>query len=184
MSFENNGISVPFHWSGGVWAVTIVTLIVFAGAGFYIASLHWPTMMLWLKYLLTIVLLTTVIAGLGYTPIRLKADNEKITVKKLFGLRKIPLSEVTEVSRISKSDLSSSIQIFASGGLFGYLGRFRNDRLGSYDMYATDLNNLILVCTSNKKYVFSCSRPQEFVGYVNLQLKQRHAGDFTLKTAR
>ena len=51
MSFENNSISVPFHWSGGVWAVTIVTLIVFAGAGFYIASLNWPTVMLWLKYL-------------------------------------------------------------------------------------------------------------------------------------
>lgn len=73
MSFENNSISVPFHWSGGVWAVTIVTLIVFAGAGFYIASLNWPTVMLWLKYLLTIVLLTTVIAGVSYTPIRLKA---------------------------------------------------------------------------------------------------------------
>lgn len=77
MSFENNSISVPFHWSGGVWAVTIVTLIVFAGAGFYIASLNWPTVMLWLKYLLTIVLLTTVIAGVSYTPIRLKANDKK-----------------------------------------------------------------------------------------------------------
>ncbi len=39
-------------------------------------------------------------------------------------------------------------------------------------MYVTDMNNLILVRTGNKKYVFSCSRPQEFVEFVNLQLKR------------
>ena len=94
MSFENNSISVPFHWSGGVWAVTIVTLIVFAGAGFYIASLNWPTVMLWLKYLLTIVLLTTVIAGVSYTPIRLKANDKKITVSRLLGSLEVSLNEV------------------------------------------------------------------------------------------
>lgn len=171
MGFENNSISIPFHWSGGVLAVTIVTLIVFAGTGFYIASLNWPTVMLWLKYLLVIVLLTTVIAGVGYMPIRLKADNEKIIVKNLFGSPKIPLSEVIETRRISKSEIDGSIRTFGSGGLFGYLGRFKNNRLGSYDMYATELKNLILIRTSNKKYVFSCSRPQKFVEFVNLQLK-------------
>lgn len=172
MGFENNSISIPFHWSGGVLAVTIVTLIVFAGTGFYIASLNWPTVMLWLKYLLTIVLLTTVIAGVGYMPIRLKVDKEKIMVKNLFGSPKIPLSEVTEIKRLSKSEIDGSIRTFGSGGLFGYLGRFKNNRLGSYDMYATELKNLILIRTGNKKYVFSCSRPQEFVEFVNLQLKQ------------
>ncbi|CCZ09554.1 putative uncharacterized protein [Odoribacter sp. CAG:788] len=172
MSFENNSISVPFHWSGGVWAVTIVTLIVFAGAGFYIASLNWPTVMLWLKYLLTIVLLTTVIAGVSYTPIRLKANDKKITVSRLLGSLEVSLNEVIETRRISKSDIDNSIQTFGSGGLFGYLGRFKNGKLGSYTMYATDLNNLIFVHTNNKNYVLSCSRPQEFVKYVNLQLKQ------------
>ena len=39
-------------------------------------------------------------------------------------------------------------------------------------MYATELNNLILVHTRGKKYVFSCSRPQEFVEFINSQLKQ------------
>ena len=172
MSFENNSISVPFHWSGGVWAVTIVTLIVFAGAGFYIASLNWPTVMLWLKYLLTIVLLTTVIAGVSYTPIRLKANDKKITVSRLLGSLEVSLNEVIETRRISKSDIDNSIQTFGSGGLFGYLGRFKNGKLGSYTMYATDLNNLIFVHTNNKNYVLSCSRPQEVVKYVNLQLKQ------------
>lgn len=172
MGFENNSITIPFHWSGGVWAITIITLIVLAGAGFYVAALNWPTVMLWLKYLLTIVLLTTVIAGVGYMPIRLKANNEKITVTRLFGSLEMPLNEVIETKRISKSEIDGSIQTFASGGLFGYLGRFKNNKLGNYSMYATELNNLILVRTNNKNYVFSCSHPQEFIEFVNLKLKQ------------
>lgn len=171
MDLENNYISLPFNWSGGVWAVTIVTLVVLAGTGFYLESLQWPRSMLWLKYLLTIILLTTVIVGVGYMPIRLKANDEKVTVRRLFGSLEIPLNEVIETRRIFKSDINGSIRTFGSGGLFGYLGRFKNDRLGNYTMYATELNNLILVRTSNKKYVFSCSRPQEFVEFVNLQIK-------------
>ena len=172
MDLENNYISLPFNWSGGVWAVTIVTLVVLAGAGFYLESLQWPRSMLWLKYLLTIILLTTVIAGVGYMPMRLKANDEKVTVRRLFGSLEIPLNEVIDTRRIFKSEIDGSIRTFGSGGLFGYLGRFKNDRLGNYTMYATELNNLILVRTNNKKYVFNCSCPQEFVEFVNLQIKQ------------
>ena len=172
MDLENNYSSLPFNWSGGVWAVTIVTLVVLAGTGFYLESLQWPRSMLWLKYLLTIILLTTVIAGVGYMPMRLKANDEKVTVRRLFGSLEIPLNEVIDTRRIFKSEIDGSIRTFGSGGLFGYLGRFKNDRLGNYTMYATELNNLILVRTNNKKYVFSCSCPQEFVEFVNLQIKQ------------
>lgn len=171
MDLENHSISVPFHWSGGVWAITIMTLLVIAGTEFYLESLIWPAFMLWLKYLLTIVFFTTIIGGVSYMPIRLNADDEKIRVRKLFCALEIPMSEVTGVKRILESDLSGSIQTFASGGLFGYLGRFKNDRLGNYSMYATELKHLILINTASKNYVFSCSRPREFVEFVNLQLK-------------
>lgn len=83
MGFESNSISIPFHWSGGILAITIVVSIILVGTGFYIASLNWPTVMLWLKYLLIIVFFIAIIVGVGYMPIRLKADNGKIMVKKL-----------------------------------------------------------------------------------------------------
>ena len=54
MGFESNSISIPFHWSGGILAITIVVSIILVGTGFYIASLNWPTVMLWLKYLLSV----------------------------------------------------------------------------------------------------------------------------------
>ncbi len=143
-----------------------------AGGAFYILSIKWPTDMLWLKYLMIAVFLITIIVGICFAPIRLSSNDEKITVRMLFSSRVIPLSEVTRVNRISKRDISSSIQTFGSGGLFGYLGRFKNDKLGRFNMYATDLNNLILIRTINNNYVLSCSRPNEFIEYVNFQLKQ------------
>ncbi len=173
MVFENNSISVPFHWSGGVWTITIVSLVILAGSGFFITALKWPTAMLWLKYLLMAVFFITVIVGVGYTPMRLKANDETITVRRLFGSLEIPLNKVTGVSRISKSDIDGSIRTFGSGGVFGYLGRFQNDRFGNYTMYATDLNNLILIRTDNKKYVFSCTKALKFVDYINSRLENQ-----------
>lgn len=166
MDLGSSGISVPFHWSGDVLAVTIVTLVVLMGSGFYLESLKWPLVMLWLKYLLIIVFLATIVIGVGYMPMQLKADDEKITVRRLFGSLKITRNGIMEIRQVGRSDIANSIRIFGSGGLFGYLGRFKNDRLGSYTMYATDLNHLIYIRTSSKKYVFSCSCPKEFIEYV------------------
>lgn len=167
MDFNSNRISVPFRWSGGVWTITIVFVLVLVGVNFRLGSLAWPVEVLWLRYLLIVVFLAAVIMVFGYMPMRLEANNEKIIVKRLLGSLQIPRSEIIEIRRISKSDISNSIRTFGSGGAGGYCGRFRNNGLGRYTMYATELNNLIFIRTNgNKKYVFSCSCPQEFVEYV------------------
>lgn len=123
-------------------------------------------------YLLLLVFLITVLGLLGYMPIRLKAGRDKIAVSRLFGALEIPLSEVTSVVPIPKSYIDGSIRTFGSGGAFGYLGRFKNKTLGRYTMYATELKHLVLVRTRQKKYVFSCTRPEEFMAYVQARLKQ------------
>ncbi len=169
---ENRNISLPFHWSGAVWAMTLVFLLVLVGVGFHLESLGWPTEVLWLKYLLFLVFLVSFWVVLGYMPIRLKADGEKIAVSRLFGALEIPLSEVISVAPISKSYIDGSIRTFGSGGAGGYLGRFKNKTLGRYTMYATELKHLVLVRTRQKKYVFSCTQPEEFVAYVQARLKR------------
>lgn len=125
MGLENNDISVLFNWSYNVLAITVVTLVVLVGSGFYLETKIWPTEMLWLKWLLRIILSATIIIGLGYMLIRLKANNEKIAVSRLFGSLEIPMDEIVEVGIIRKSDIGHSIRTFGSGGLFGYLGLFK-----------------------------------------------------------
>lgn len=174
MDTENKNISIPFHWSGSVRAITIVTLIVLIGTGFYLETKIWPEGMLWLKYLLRTVISGTILIGLGYMPIRLKASKERITVSRLFGSLTIPVDEILEAGILQKTDISDSIRLFGSGGLFGFLGLFRNTSLGKYTMYATDLDHLLFIRTRNRKYVFSCSRSEELLEYIDLRLKQHN----------
>lgn len=113
-------------------ATTVVTVLVIAGSGLYLWTLDWPQMMVWLKYLLTVVFVLTIVICAGYTPVRLKANSEKITVTRLFKPIEIPICGIKEMKRIGKSDISDSIRTFGSGGLFGYLGRFKCTALGRY----------------------------------------------------
>lgn len=150
--------------------ITIVSMMAIAGGSIYIETIDWPPVMLWLKYLLRMVFLFAVIGVVGYMPIRLRANDEKITLKRLFSPIEVPLNEIMEIAQIPKSYIKGSIRTFGSGGAFGFLGRFKNARLGRYTMYATDLKKLILIRTDDKNYVFSCTRPQEFVEFVEKRL--------------
>ncbi|MBR2359416.1 MAG: hypothetical protein IKA75_03240 [Bacteroidaceae bacterium] len=170
MDLGNNTISVSFHWSGEVMAITIVTLVVIVYSFIQLEIVLWPKMLLWLKYLLMIILISAVAIGVAYMPKKLKICEEKVILVRLFNQLEIPKSEIVEVKRITKFDTDGSMRIFGSGGFFGYLGSFRNEKLGNYVMYATELNNLILICTKNKKYIFSCSDPDKVVKYIDLQM--------------
>ena len=96
-------------------------------------------------------------------PIRLTIGNDKIILHRLFGAINIPIKDIIEIKAIPNSETAFSIRIFGSGGLFGYLGKFKNT------MYATNLNELVLIRTNSKKYVFSCKNRDEFIESVKLK---------------
>ncbi|WP_281671422.1 PH domain-containing protein [Rikenella microfusus] len=172
---KNRRFSMPFRWSRRVRGVTIVCGVTSLGAVLYL--LWWldgtmPTL-LWVRLAVALVIVGSAVGAAGYMPIRLLADGEKITIRRLFGALRIPLGEITEVRPIPKAYLDGSFRTFGSGGFFGYLGRFRNKRLGNYTMYATDLNRLVRVDTDRRRYVFSCERPEEFAEFVRERLRKK-----------
>lgn len=172
MGLENNCISVQFHWGTDVLVVTILTLVVLLSAAWFTLVMEYPDQAFWLKYLSMAIIVGTIVIGSCYAPIRLKANGDKITIRLLLVLREIPLNEVIEVRKLSKFEVSGSIRTFGSGGLFGYLGCFKNNKLGNYTMYATEWNNLVLIRTNNKKYVISCTKAQDLVEYINSQSRK------------
>ena len=162
---RNDRISFPCTWSMGVTAITAITIIILVASTYFIWTDDFPSSMLWLKYTLIVVF----IAGLGYMPIRLIIENDKITLHRLFDAINIPIKDIIEIKAIENSETAFSIRIFGSGGLFGYLGKFKNKKLGYYTMYATDINELILIRTARKTYVFSCRNRDEFIESVKLR---------------
>lgn len=160
---RNDRISFPCTWSMGVTAITAITIIILVASTYFIWTDDFPSSMLWLKYTLVVIFIATIIGGLGYMPIRLTIGNDKIILHRLFGTINIPIKDIIAIKAIPNSETAFSIRIFGSGGLFGYLGKFKNKILGNYTMYATNVNELILIRTDRKTYVFSCKNRAEFI---------------------
>ncbi|MDN0053331.1 PH domain-containing protein [Bacteroides caecigallinarum] len=166
---KTNNTSFPCPWSLAVTILTVMIVIILVASTYFVWTDDFPSSMLWLKYTLIIVFIATVIGGLGFMPIRLTLRNDKITLQRLFGAINIPIKDIIAIKAIPNSETAFSIRIFGSGGLFGYLGKFKNPKLGSYTMYATNLNELVLIRTNSKKYVFSCKGRDEFIESVKLK---------------
>lgn len=169
---NTNTTSFRCSWSIGVIAITTITVIILIVSLYIIGNKDFPSSMLWLEYLLIITLAVTILGGLCYMPTRLTIQKDNITLHKFYGSINIPIKDIIEIKTIPSSDIRSSIRLFGSGGMFGYLGIFRNPRFGKYTMYATNLNELILIRTSKNKYIFSCSHHKEFVELVQQNRKE------------
>lgn len=170
MVLENNTLVIGFNWSVEVIVITLLTVVLVFGIIISFYS-RWPANLSLLKYVLTIVILLIIIIPAVYSPIHLSINDEKIVIKRIVRNIEIDLRNVYSVTIISNREISNSIRTFGSGGLFGYLGQFKNNLIGSYTMYATEKQNLIYINTSKGKYVFSCSKPHEFIELVNKKKK-------------
>ena len=166
---KTNNTSFPCPWSLAVTILTVMIVIILVASTYFVWTDDFPSSMLWLKYTLIIVFIATVIGGLGFMPIRLTLRNDKITLQRLFGPINIPLNEIIELKAISNEEIVNSIRTLGSGGLFGYLGKFWNKKIGKYSMYATNLNELIFIRTNRRTYVFGCKNRDEFIESVKLK---------------
>ncbi|GHT75487.1 hypothetical protein AGMMS50262_10940 [Bacteroidia bacterium] len=85
----------------------------------------------------------------------------------------IPYNEISEIRKYTKDDSKNTIRIFGSGGLFGYIGKFKNPQIGNIQMYATDSSNRILIQTKDKNtnYIISCAESDVLIEKVKKNLK-------------
>lgn len=76
-------------------------------------------------------------------------------------------------TRVNLEDLQSvshqpdatrgSIRIFGNGGLFGFTGLFRNQKLGRYRAFATDISHTVVIRLPIRTIVVTPDNPQKFV---------------------
>lgn len=164
-------ISLPCRWDGSVIIVTIVVLLTFAAMFFLDSICPGIDAPSWYKPFIILLVLISVVGTLLYMPIRLNADAERVWLQKGFGTLRITMDEILEVRLLEKNEIKGALRLFGSGGFLGYLGNFWNRSLGRYCMYATDLNSLILIITPQRKYIFSCTLPNEFVDFVQTRIR-------------
>jgi len=97
------------------------------------------------------------LAPRGYT-----VSGDRLTIDRLLLPVEIPLATIQDVELLPPDRLAGSSRTLGSGGLFGYYGRFRNQALGSYRMYATRGDGYVLV-RATQSFVLTPDSPERFI---------------------
>jgi hypothetical protein len=117
------------------------------------------------ELILIIVLTTILIIVYAYSPKYLRIDSDQLVLKQRFGNIIIPLDKI---SRLENFRGVNNIRIFASGGIFGYFGKYRNNYYIQYYAFAGDFDKAFtLRLTDGKVYVLSCDDPILFSKELN-----------------
>ncbi len=83
-----------------------------------------------------------------------------ILIHRLGWSTRYPLSELTEAT-VNPQAMVGSIRTFGIGGLFGYIGYFRNTILGKYLAFVTDTKKCLVLGFGEKRVVISPDAPEE-----------------------
>ena len=157
-----------FSYGGGVIAITTLYLLLIAG----VSIPFWGDdgVRVIYKILIMAVLVIPILVCVIVAPVKLTVDDRAIVLHQVAHSITIPLEEVSRAAVISPKMLNGSIRTFGSGGLMGYLGKFRNRALGNYTLYASSWKNHILIQTTTKPHVFTPDNPQKAVEAINKQI--------------
>jgi len=150
------------NWSTSVTVITLTTSVVLLVAtGFMIKLLYDNLGSPILNAVFVIIVMGTFLYLALQLPRYIILTDDKLIVKKLFGTFSIERSKIKHIESYMPD--SSEIRLFGSSGLFGYLGKFSNAKIGSYRSFVCDFKQAFLVQTfGGKKYVFSCEN-RDFV---------------------
>lgn len=106
---------------------------------------------------LTILSITGLLTIRGYT---LTAST--LRVQRLFWDTKIALTDL-QTAEVDPQAMQNSLRTWGNGGLFSFSGRFRNQKLGAYEAFATDLKRTVVLTFPNRRIVLSPENPEAFV---------------------
>lgn len=151
-----------FKWSREITFITLSTIAIIIGGGVYVwlSEMSLEARIIMLSILAPIIAISAI-----WAPRKITIDKKGVKCQLLATVIVIPASEVISIQKCDAKDaFKGCMRLFGSGGLFGYYGVFRNQKLGRFSMYITQRENMILVTTKRKKYIFNC--PLEHVDNV------------------
>lgn len=100
----------------------------------------------------------------GFRPLSYSITKEELIIHRPLSNIRINRSVISSSQIIDRSVTGFTIRTFASGGLFGYFGRFWSSKLGALTYYATDRSNMVLIILkSNKKIIVTPNEALRFV---------------------
>ncbi len=96
--------------------------------------------------------------------------NGKLLVHRMGWSNTFDLHKLTAVT-VNPQAMMGSLRVFGVGGLFGYIGYFRNSLLGTYRAYATHTGNCLVLEFGDKRVVVTPDSPEAMKLAIEDELK-------------
>lgn len=160
-----NVFNIP--WSNTVKIISWATSLLLIVIG-YLTMAKTKSLNNWLLAVFVVVLLLSIYFVLQ-APMSLKLSENKLTIRKLVGVKEIPFSDIEKIEPYD--DYHSDIRLMGNGGFFGYTGLFRNKELGKYTAFVGNYSQAFYIRTkSGKTYVISCEQREEVIERIRQKL--------------
>ncbi|SMO66710.1 PH domain-containing protein [Gracilimonas mengyeensis] len=148
-------------WDLLLTSLTVIVIAVLIGINYATPGLI-TTLITW-----GIILGTAAFGVYGYS-----VQNEKLKILRLGWSKDLSFSSIKKIEYTPNAMLGS-IRTFGVGGLFCYLGYFKNSVLGSYKAYATHRKRTVVVTTQDDdQIVLSPEKPKDFVETIKERMEQ------------
>ena len=145
---------IQMHRSTKVWLMTAFAIVlpVIACGPLFIFEEELG----WLPWVIMLLTMTPVyIVTWLYAPQTLMIDCNILTIGRRVQPVEISLGDIRRVERVESKVVRRAVRAMGNGGLWAYTGRYYHRAVGNYQLFATELNNLVLIETDKKKYVIS-----------------------------
>lgn len=124
----------------------------------------------WVAITILTAFLALLFSGLFYCPRYIAITPDTLIIKRIVASKVIPLSEIESAEPYQRT--MNFVRTCGSGGFLGYWGWFHNQELKHFFVYATNLNQLVLVrLRSGRKYVISCTDAPSMATEIARQLR-------------
>jgi hypothetical protein len=116
-----------------------------------------------INIIMTVLFAFLLLLSYAWSPNQFETDTSNITIRKMWNPIIIPRETIIESRLIEADDISGSVRLMGSGGLFGYYGKFNNSKLKTYNLQAGNRVNLVLLKTNEKTYVLTPDNREAFL---------------------
>ena len=148
------------------WLLILMTsgvTLLLLGLAYYSSGII-PTLVTW----------SIILGALGFGIFGYHIQDNQLKILRLGWSKDIDLSEIMEVE-FKPHAMTGSVRTFGIGGLFGYVGYFRNIILKSYKAYVTHREKTVVLTTEEGQILISPDDPEAFIASIEASLGDKQA---------
>jgi len=160
---ENGRKTFKAPWDWLLILMTSGVTLLLLGLDYYTPGFI-PTLITW----------SIILGALGFGIFGYHIEDKQLKILRLGWSKDIDLSEINTVE-IKPYAMTGSVRTFGIGGLFGYVGYFRNSILKGYKAYVTHRDKTVVITTEEEQVVISPDDPEAFVASIEASLGDKQA---------